>query len=181
VSVNSVNGFSSQVALSLSMMPSDVHAVFSIPTGEPDFGSTLTITVPADAVVGSYTFTVTGVQVTVSGGGITHSTKALLQITYGVINTVGTTSTTPPPPATASSCNLPGCFNSLQVLLLAIIAVVAAALALRCRQKTKPTRPAGAPAGESRTAFCTGCGGRLPNHYSPCPINDGAAKGQATE
>lgn len=40
---------------------------------------------------------------------------------------------------------------------------------------------------DSKSAFCPGCGGRLPRHYSPCPINDsknisdGADKGQANE
>jgi hypothetical protein len=70
VTLTALNGFSSDVTLSASGLPTGVTASFASSTITGGNGSTtLTVNVGSNAVGGTYTFTVTG-----TGGGVTHST-----------------------------------------------------------------------------------------------------------
>ncbi len=154
VNVAALNGFNSQVSLSVSGLPSGANGFFSNPSGTPNFASTLTVTLPSDVSTSTYTLTVTG-----SGGGLTHVANLAL-----TVNAATVTQTSQPTGAT----DLP--------ILVGIVLLVAVLIwvALRRRRKPTPAQPTktGVTTGKNNTAFCPGCGGRLPRHYSPCPINE---------
>lgn len=113
VNVGTLNGFNSQVALSVSGLPSGASGVFSNPSGTPNFVSVLTVTSPSDVSAGTYTLTVTG-----SGGGLTHFATLVL-----TVNAAASTTTPTVTPPVTTSCNLPSCGNGLQIILIGIILV----------------------------------------------------------
>jgi hypothetical protein len=76
VNVVGLNGFNSQVTLSVSGLPTGANGVFSSPSSTPNFSSTLTVTLPNNVQTGSYTLTITG-----SGGGLTKTANVVLLIT----------------------------------------------------------------------------------------------------
>ncbi len=82
VTVASLNGFDSAVALSVTGLPSGVSAVFSdssvTPVSNSTAGSTLTFTVTSVAALGTYAATVLG-----SSGTLTGSTPITLTVTGG--------------------------------------------------------------------------------------------------
>ena len=132
VNVNALNGFNSQVSLSVSGLPSGANGVFSNPTGTPNFASTLTVTLPSDVSPVSYTLTVTG-----SGGGLTHVVNLVLTVNAAATSQTSTSSST-----TQTSSDLMSMIQQNQLLILAgviLLAAVIIAAALRGRQK--PTHP----------------------------------------
>jgi kumamolisin len=77
ISVTPSNGFSSNVSLSASGLPSGVSASFSPnPIAGGSGTSTLTFTATSTAATGTYTVTITG-----TGGGVTQSTTVQLTVT----------------------------------------------------------------------------------------------------
>src|SRR5262249_14160617 len=68
-----INGFSSGVALSASGLPAGVTATFSPNPATPATPATLTLQAAASTVLGTYTFTVTGVS-----GALSHSVSVEL-------------------------------------------------------------------------------------------------------
>jgi len=117
VHVSGFNGFNSQVSLTMAGLPAGVGGVFSVPSSLPDFSSTLTVTIPTNAPIGSFTVTITG-----SGGGITRVANVILVInpsqiqpqttTEASISGTQTTTTYTAPTMTfgcsGSSCTLDG-------------------------------------------------------------------------
>ncbi|MFZ1087356.1 MAG: protease pro-enzyme activation domain-containing protein, partial [Terracidiphilus sp.] len=93
--VKSVNGFSSTTTLSVSGLPSGVTAQFSTATVTPAANgsaqATLTFTASADAVVGSYTVTVTG-----TSGSLVNSTTIPLMIVNSAASCAGISPVTQP-------------------------------------------------------------------------------------
>jgi hypothetical protein len=75
VNVVGLNGFNSQVSLTLAGLPSGVGDTFSTPSSTPDYSSTLTLTIPSNSPTGSFALTITG-----SGGGMTRTANAVLAV-----------------------------------------------------------------------------------------------------
>ncbi len=157
VSVAALNGFNSQVSLSVSGLPSGANGVFSNPSGTPNFASTLTVTLPGDVPTGSYTLTVTG-----SGGGSSHVANLVLTVNAAMTTQTSTSST-------QTSNDLMSMIQQNQLLILASVVLLAVliAVALRGRRKPTPTEP-------SRTGVATGmvycgkCGTQNPTANEFC-------------
>jgi len=77
VNVVGLNGFNSQVSLTVSGLPSGASGVFSVPEAPPTFISILLVTSTTNMTAGSFTLTITG-----HGDGITHAAKVLLTINH---------------------------------------------------------------------------------------------------
>ncbi len=80
VSLASINGFSSPVALSVESLPSGVTALFTPPTVTPSGTSILQIFAASNAQIGQFTL-----DVTASGGGITHTTSSSVTVNFGLV------------------------------------------------------------------------------------------------
>jgi hypothetical protein len=150
VNVVGLNGFNSQVSLSLSRLPTGVGGTFSVQSSVPDFSSTLTLTIPANSPTGSFTLTITG-----SGGGISRVANVVL-----VINSMPTqTQTTSQTESTPSG----GAIEMLQensLLLIAgliILVIVLAAIALSRRGRPHTPQQLG-----TGRVFCGKCGAENP-------------------
>ena len=133
VSVAAMNGFNSQVALSVAGLPSGANGVFSVPAGAPDFSSTLTVTIPTDAPAGSYTLVVTG-----NGGGVSHVANLVLTVNQAPAATTSSTTTQ----SSAPQISVPAggdIMTMLQQNELPIIGIIIilllAIIALRSRKK----------------------------------------------
>jgi hypothetical protein len=165
VSVVGLNGFNSQVSLSVAGLPAGVVSVFSVPSSLPDYYSTLTLTIPSNSPTGSFTLTITG-----SGGGLTRDANVIL-----IVNPSQTQSQTTSTQTTASSAG--GLLEALQqnslivIGLLVLLVILLAALAMRGRGggRAAPKQP-GAPrlfcgkCGTENPAsneFCASCGNKL--------------------
>jgi uncharacterized membrane protein len=141
IAVVSLNGFNSQVSLSAAGLPPGASQAFSIPSGTPDFTSTLTVTLPSDVQTGSFTITIKG-----SGGGLERFANIVLAINPGVTQT-HTATQTATQTQTETTSQTPGFLDILQqnsLLLLGgllVLIVVAAFLALRRRPKYPPPPP----------------------------------------
>lgn len=136
ISVVGLNGFNSQVSLSVSGLPAGSGHVFSTPSGTPGFSSTLTVNLPNSVDTGSLTLTIKG-----SGGGLDRIANVLL-----VIN-AATQAKTETETVTATT----GFYDMLQqntLLLggvLAAVVLVLAALLLRGRKPSYPPPPSEPP------------------------------------
>jgi hypothetical protein len=161
VHVVGLNGFNSQVSLSVGGLPSGANGVFSIPSSSPDYSSTLTITVPGNAPTGSFTLTITG-----SGGGISRVANAVL-----VVNQAQTQIQITPTATTQTSTTTSGGTSDLLqqnglliIAALAILVVLFAALAMRGRGRQAAPYPAGPPSSK----FCGKCGSENPMSNEFC-------------
>ncbi|HZR29502.1 MAG TPA: glycoside hydrolase family 88 protein [Terriglobales bacterium] len=79
VSVGSVNGFSGNVALSVSGLPSGASGSFNPASMSGSGGSVLTVTTPSSTPTNSYALTITG-----SSGSLFHSFPVTLNVNSGV-------------------------------------------------------------------------------------------------
>ena len=158
VNVDALNGFNSQVSLSVSGLPSGANGVFSNPSGTPNFSSALTVTLPTDVSTGAYTLTITG-----NGGGLTHVANLVL-----TVNAAPTTQTSTSP--TQTSSDLVSMIQQNQPLILggiALVIVLAVAVALISRRK--PTQPTQAtPATTPGMIYCRKCGTQNPTANQFC-------------
>ncbi len=142
ITVVGLNGFNSQVSLSATGLPASASQVFSIPSGTPDFTSTLTVTLPSNVQTGSFTITIKG-----SGGGLERYANIVLVINPGATQTQ-TPTRTETQTQTETTTQTPDFLNILQqnslLLLGGILAliVIGALLALRRRPKYPPPPPA---------------------------------------
>jgi len=157
VNVAALNGFNSQVSLSVSGLPSGANGVFSNPSGTPNFASTLTVTLPGDVATGSFTITVTG-----NGGGSSHVANLVL-----TVNAASTTQTSSS--SSQTSNDLMSMIQQNQLLILGgivlIIALVVAG-ALISRRKPSQTQPtSGATPG---MIYCRSCGTQNPTANEFC-------------
>jgi hypothetical protein len=163
VNLVAVNGFSSQVSLSVSGLPSGANGVFSTPSGTPNFASTLTVILPGDVATGSYTLTVTG-----TGGGLSHVANLVLAVNAAATTQSSASSTETVASSTQTSSDLTSMIQQDQFLILAAVILLAAviiAVALRGRRKpTQPTRP-GATTG---MVYCRKCGTQNPTANEFC-------------
>jgi uncharacterized membrane protein len=75
ITVALVSGTPQIVSLSLAGLPGDVQYLFSTPSSNPSFTSTLTVDASTASSTGTYTITVTG-----SGGGLTRTTQCTIVI-----------------------------------------------------------------------------------------------------
>ena len=133
VNVAAMNGFNSQVALSVSGLPSGADGVFSIPAGAPNFASTLTVTIPSAVPAGSYTLTVTG-----NGGGLSHVANLVLTVNQApMATTLSATTQTPAPqiPVPAGG-DIMAMLQQNELLVIGVIIILLLAIiALRVRRK----------------------------------------------
>jgi ribosomal protein L40E len=149
VNVVALNGFNSQVSLSVSGLPSGANGVFSNPFGTPNFVSALTVTMPSDASTGTYALTVTG-----NGGGLTHVANIVL--TVNAATAPSTTSTTVP--QTTGQVDWPP-------LLVAIVLLAAVLVWVALRRRREPTPTSTQPTKADRTTgmvYCGKCGTQNP-------------------
>jgi len=86
VSAQAINGFNSQIKLTVAGLPADARASWALVSD----GDALTVTVGAATPSGDYTLTITG-----SGGGVTHTVTTILTVT------------SPPPPTTGTGGRRP--------------------------------------------------------------------------
>jgi ribosomal protein L40E len=168
ISVVGIGGFNSAVSLTVSGLPSGSNGVLSVPSGTPNFFSTLTVTLPGNVPTGSFTLTITG-----TGGDLT-------KIANAVLNVNPTKTTLPPPTQTTTTVQPPGpSFPDLTwiiVGILAVLIVIFAALALRRRQPayqpTPPAQPTPPTAAEktkpSSSLYCVNCGTENPSTNEFC-------------
>jgi hypothetical protein len=136
ISVVGLNGFNSQVTLSVSGLPSDANGVFTITSGTPDFASALTVTLPANAPPGPFTLIVTG-----AGGGVNRAANLVLNISPATQTSTQTpkhTSTQTPSPPGGDLMNMLQ-QNQLLILAATILLVGAAFVASRRRKPSGPT------------------------------------------
>lgn len=150
VNVAALNGFNSQVDLTVSGLPSGANGVFSSPSGTPNFASTLTVTLPASVSIGSFTLTITG-----NGGGQSRVANVVLTISQASQTSTQTTSTQTSGPPVGDLMSLLQ-QNGLLILAAVVIIVLLAVVASRRR---KPSGPAPAPRGRRvGTVYCPQCG-----------------------
>ncbi len=139
VNIVGLNGFNSQVSLSVSGLPSGASGVFSVPSGTPNFQSTLTVTLPGNVQTGSFTLTIRG-----TGGGLDRVANVVL-----VINPAPQTQTqtvTSPGGGFLPGGGLTEFVEQNSLLLVAILALLIlmlVVLALRRRKSAypPPTKP----------------------------------------
>ncbi len=145
LNVVGLNGFNSQITLSVSGLPSGANGVFTTPSGTPNFASTLTVALPANAPTGSFTLEVKG-----TGGGLNRAANLVLNINPQAPaaqtsaqpthkSTHITTQTSSPSGSDLMSTLQQ---NGLLILAAAILIVGAALVATRRR---RPTQPAQSP------------------------------------
>jgi hypothetical protein len=167
VNVAGLNGFNSQVSLTIVGLPSGVGGTFSVSSSQPDYSSTLTVTIPSNSPTGSFTLTVTG-----SGGGITRLANVVL-----VVNPSQPQSQTTQTATTQTETTTPGgVLDMLQqnrlliIAALAVLVILFAVLAMRGRgqrsvpQQMAPTRTFCGECGAENPAsdeFCASCGNKL--------------------
>ena len=134
VNVVGLNGFNSEVSLSVTGLPPGSSRVFSVPSGTPDFLSTMTVTLPSNVQTGSFTLTITG-----SGGGLDRVANVLLVITTATQTQTQTqTQTTTTTPGFSDMIQQ----NSLLLIGLLVLVIVALlALFLRGRRPSRPPPP----------------------------------------
>ncbi|MGA2790301.1 MAG: zinc ribbon domain-containing protein [Candidatus Bathyarchaeia archaeon] len=161
VNVSALNGFNSQVSLSVSGLPSGADGVFSNPSGTPNFASTLTVTLSGDVAPASYTLTVTG-----SGGGLSHVANLVLTVNAAVVTQSSTSSTQA---STQPSSDLMSMIQQNQLLILGgiILLAVLIAVALRSRRKPTSTQPTGKGA-TTGFVYCGKCGTQNPTANKFC-------------
>ena len=163
VNVVGLNGFNSQVSLTIAGLPGGVGGTFTIPSSLPDYSSTLTLTIPGNSPTGSFTLTITG-----SGGGLTRAANVVLMINPSQTQSQTTTQTGPPATGGLSETLQQ---NSLIIIaVLALLVILFTALAMRTRgrrtvpQQKVPSRIYCGKCGKENPAsndFCASCGNKL--------------------
>jgi hypothetical protein len=169
VNVVGLNGFNSQISLTVAGLPTGVNGVFSVPSSFPDYSSTLTVTIPINSQTGSFTLTITG-----SGGGITRVSNVVLLVNPSQPQSQVTQSAT-----TQTQTATPGGVvdmlqqNSLLIIAaLVVLVILFAVLGMRGRgrrsvpQQMTPTRTFCGKCGAENPAsneFCASCGNKLKN------------------
>ncbi len=153
INVVSLNGFNSQVTLSVAGLPSGANGVFTITSGTPNFASALTVTLPANAPTGSFTLEVTG-----AGGGLKRASNLVLNINPATQTSTQTSTQTPSPPGGDLMTKLQQ--NDLLILAAIILLVGAAFLASRRRKPSGPAQAAQGPRGGA--VYCRSCGTQNP-------------------
>ncbi len=138
VSVVGLNGFNSQVTLSVSGLPSGANGVFTVTSGTPDFTSALTVTLPANAPTGPFTLIVTG-----AGGGVNRAANLVLNINPATQTSTQTSTQAPSPVVGDLTSMLQQ--NQLLILAAVILLVGAVIVASRRRKPSGPTQAAQAP------------------------------------
>jgi len=158
VNVSALNGFNSQVSLSVSGLPSGANGVFSDPSATPNFASILTVTLPTDVPTASYTLTITG-----SGGGLTHVANLVLTVNAAMLTQSSTS-------LTQTSSGLMSMIQQNPLLILGGIVLLAAviiAVALLGRRKPTRTQPTRTPL-TTRTVCCVKCENENPDAQQFC-------------
>jgi hypothetical protein len=136
VNVVGLNGFNSEVTLALSGLPSGASGVFSVPSGVPNFASTLTITLRDNVQTGTFTLTMTG-----TGGGLTRVANVVLTINPKPV-TQTTTQITEGPDLSGGGIIRFIERNSLLLLgLLALLIIILLVFVLRGRKPSIPPPP----------------------------------------
>jgi hypothetical protein len=132
VKVVGLNGFNSEVTLAVSGLPSGVTGVFTTPSGTPNFTSTLTVVVPADAATGSFTLTVTG-----TGGGVERTDGSVLKVNSAAAASTQTSIQT----SSQTGGDLTSALQQNAVLILAavILVVGVAIVAMMHKRQSGPT------------------------------------------
>ena len=151
VNISPLNGFNSQVSLSVSGLPPGVSAVFSPASVTPNDASTLTLSLPASAVAGSSPLTVTG-----TASGLSHSATVQLNIDQA--------------PQSAQDWMS---YAEIGLLILSVVVIILGLIGAVTRLRRKPStqstgqkagtvycRKCGAP-NPSSDEFCVKCGGKL--------------------
>lgn len=168
VHVAGLNGFNSQVSMTVNGLPSGANGVFSVPSSSPDFTTTLIVTIPGDSPTGTFTLTITG-----SGSGISRVANAVLTVnpTQSQTQTPATTQTGGGPPTPNDLLGMIQQNSLLVIGLLAIVIVLFGVLALRGRgRRAAPQQQVGLSpmlCGKCGTEnppgneFCANCGQRL--------------------
>jgi hypothetical protein len=160
IHVHALNGFNSQVALTVNGAPPGMTPVFSVPSGTPDFDSALTVTISNNAPTGAATFTVTG-----TGGGQSHQANLVLVInpaTQTSSMTTAETSSMQPSPSSDLGSMIQQ--NFLPIALAAVVLLLVGVLVMRARKK--PTQPPAAST--TGTRYCSGCGTSNPSTNEFC-------------
>ena len=171
VNVVGLNGFNSQISLTVAGLPTGVNGGFSVPSSLPDYSSTLTVTIPSNSQTGSFTLTITG-----SGGGTSRIVNVILIINPAQTQ-AQTQSQTTQTATTQTETTAPGELldmlqqNSLLIIAaLAVLVILFAVLAMRGRgrrsvpQQMAPTRTFCGKCGAENPAsneFCASCGNKL--------------------
>jgi len=155
VNVVDLNGFNSQVSLTVNGLPAGVNGVFSVPSSSPDYSSTLTLTIPGNSPTGSFALTLTG-----SGSEVTRTANVVLVI--NPTQTQSQTATTQIAPDAVGGFTETLQQNSLTIIgALVVLVILFGALAIRGRRAV--AQPIGAP----RT-FCAKCGTENPASNKFC-------------
>ena len=166
ISVVGIGGFNSAVSLTVSGLPSGTNGVLSVPSGTPNFFSTLTVKLPDNVPTGSFTLTITG-----TGDDVTKIANALLNVNPAKTTLPPTQTTTTVQPAG------PGLPDLTWVIIgiLAVLIVIFAALALRRRQPAyqptpaaQPTSPTAAEEPKPSPLYCAHCGTENPSTNEFC-------------
>ena len=147
VNVIALNGFNSQVSLTVSGLPSGTNGVFTVSSGSPNFASTLTVALPTDVPTGSLTLSVTG-----NGGGISHSSKIGLVINQALQSTSSSTQNT------AGTSDIMSLVQKNNLLIIAILAIAIVAVLLSGQgRRTGPTTQTQQPQ-TTNVKYCSRCG-----------------------
>jgi hypothetical protein len=165
VDVVALNGFNSQVSLSVSGLPSGANGVFSNPSGTPNFASTLTVTLSGDVATGSYALTVIG-----SGAGLSHVANLVLTVNAATVTQTSASPTETSASSTQTSSDLMSMIQQNQLLILGAVVLLAAvliAVALRGRRKPTPTQPTGTGTTPGMV-YCGKCGTQNPTANEFC-------------
>ena len=104
--IGHVSGVSQPVSLNLSGLPAGTTSSFSVPSANPSFTSTLTVSSDSSLSPGSYPITVTG-----NGGGKTHSVTVSLIISEDREKTFLSVSATPPAVKTDETVSVGGALS----------------------------------------------------------------------
>jgi hypothetical protein len=159
VDVVGLNGFNSQVSLSLSGLPAGVGGTFSVQSSVPEFSSTLTLTIPANAPTGSFTLTITG-----SGDGLARTANVVLVINPATTQTQTTAQTQT---GTSPSGGLMEMLQENSLLIVAALIIVIIALAaIAMSRRSRPSAPQQQQV--AGRVFCGKCGAENPASNEFC-------------
>ncbi len=109
---------------------------------------------------------------------VTSNVSVTSTATSTTITTI-TTSTTSVSTTNSTAGLVAGVSPDMNPTMVAVVVIVCACVGAAVVFVYMKPKSAGTGATKAqdnktgnRSAFCKGCGGRLPNHYSPCPIGD---------
>jgi hypothetical protein len=137
VSIVGINGFNSQVSLSIAGAPAGTNSVFTVLSGTPNFNSILTISLPSNVQTGSFSL-----QITASGGGLTKIANAVLIIAAATGTQTQTQTQTETQTETTTSAFLPfDIFQQNNLLLVAALVIIIASLLVMLLRRRRPASP----------------------------------------